>query len=317
MRAVRVSAFGSPPTIEDVAGPVATHGSTLVDVHAATVGHVDRTIWSGGFARHPPLPYTPGVEAAGVVRESDSVAVGTRVWVRGGGLGTAHDGTWAEQVVAPDGALGVLPDAVPFEIGSAFFSPCTSGWVAIHSIGQVAPGQRVLVTGATGAVGAVAAQLAIEAGAEVVGTVSRSDRLEHLPDGVVGSVVDGLDGADPVAADLLVDTVGGPVLATVLPWVRPGGRAVLVGYLAGPTVELDLPSFMQRDVSLHPLNMIRREHEGREVADELLRRLADGRLSVEVTTFPLDEAATAIDWLGRPGHHGRAVLVPDRPGGPR
>jgi NADPH2:quinone reductase len=315
MRAVRVTEWGTPVIVDDIAAPAPAPGHTLVRVHAATVGHVDRTIWSGAFLRHPPLPYTPGVEAAGVVVASDTFDVGDRVWIRGGGLGTATDGTWADFVLAPDASVGQLPADVSFELGSAFFSPCTSAWVAIHTIGELSAGQRVVITGATGAVGAVAVQLACDAGAEVVATVSRADRLDALPSGVTGVVVggDATAGAEAMEADLLVDTVGGGVLTAVLPWIRPGGRAVLVGYLAGPAVEIDLPAFMQRDVSLHPLNMIRREPQGRLVAGELLARLADGRLSLDVTSFPLDEAAVALDWLVEPGHSGRAVLTPEIP----
>jgi NADPH2:quinone reductase len=313
VKAVRVAAWNEAVIVTDVADPTPAPGHTLVRVHAATVGHVDRTIWSGAFLRHPPLPYTPGVEAAGVVVASDTFAVGERVWVRGGGLGTATDGTWAELVSAPDAAIGVLPDGVSFETGSAFFSPCTSAWVALHTIGGLEAGQRVVITGATGAVGSIAAQLALEAGAEVVATVSRPERLAALAAGVQGIVVDGTGGPDPIEADLLVDTVGGPVLATVLPWIRPGGTAVLVGYLAGTTVEIDLPAFMQRDVSLHPLNMIRRDPDGRAVAPELLARLADGRLTLDVTAFPLDDAAGAMDWIVSGGHTGRAVLTPNQP----
>jgi NADPH2:quinone reductase len=314
VKAVRVREWNSPVTVEEVPDPRPVEGHTVVRVHAATVGHVDRTIWSGAFLRHPPLPYTPGVEGAGGVVESSTFAAGERVWIRGGGLGTATDGTWAEMVLAPDAALGRLPDEVPYELGSAFFSPCTSAWIAIHTIGELAPGQQVIVTGATGAVGAIAVQLAADAGADVIGTVSRPERLDALPAGVTGVVVDGRSEPDPVVADLLVDTVGGGVLSTVLPWIRPGGRAVLVGYLAGTAVEIDLPSFMQRDVSLHPLNMIRREAQGRAVADELLTRLADGRLRLDVSAFGLDDAAAAMDWLVEPGHTGRAVLSPAPPG---
>jgi NADPH2:quinone reductase len=208
-----------------------------------------------------------------------------------------------------------LPAEVPFEIGSAFFSPCTSAWIAVHSIAEVRPGSRVVVTGVTGAVGAMAAQLAQEIGAQVTGTVSHSDRLDGLPAGITGVVVgrgSDHDGslAEGLEADTLIDTVGGDVLAAVLPGVRMGGRAVLVGYLAGHALHIDLPTFMQRDVSLHPLNMIRRESEGRAVAGELLARLGDGRLHLDVTTFALDQAAAALEWLITPGHRGRAVLLP-------
>jgi NADPH2:quinone reductase len=310
MKAVRVTEWNTPVALDDVADPQPADGHTIVRVHAATVGHVDRTIWSGAFLRHPPLPYTPGVEGAGVVVSSATYEPGDRVWIRGGGLGTVTDGTWAEFVLAPDGALGRLPDDVAFELGSAFFSPCTSAWVALHTIGELAAGQRVVITGATGAVGAIAVQLALEAGAEVIATVSRPERLDAVHDGARAIVVNGSDDLDPIEAHLLVDTVGGPVLTTVLPWVQPGGRAVLVGYLAGTTVELDLPSFMQRDVSIHPLNMIRRDPDGRAVAPELLARLADGRLSLDVTAFALADAAAAMDWIVQPGHTGRAVLAP-------
>ncbi len=312
MRAVRVGEWNVAVRVEEVAAPVVSGGHTLVEVRAATVGHVDRTIWSGAFLRHPPLPYTPGVEAAGIVLASDTYEPGDRVWVRGGGLGTVSDGTWAEQVLAPDAALGRLPDGVSFEQGSAFFSPCTSAWVALHTIGDIAVGQTVAITGATGAVGAIAVQLALEFGAEVVATVSRPERLDVLPAGVSGVVVDGRTEPAGVEVDLLIDTVGGSVLSRVLPWVRPGGRAVLVGYLAGTTIELDLPAFMQRDVSLHPLNMIRRDGDGRAVAPDLLARLADGRLSLDVTAFALTEAAQAMEWIVESGHTGRAVLVPNR-----
>jgi NADPH2:quinone reductase len=86
---------------------------------------------------------------------------------------------------------------------------------------------------------------------------------------------------------------------------------VLVGYVAGPAIELHLPTFMQRDVSLHPLNMIRREAEGRAAAPELLTMLADRRIHLDVTGFALDDAAAAMSWLDEPGHTGRAVLLPD------
>jgi len=310
VRAVRVHAWGEPPRVEEVADPAASGGSSVVRVAAATVGHVDRTIWSGAFLRHPPLPYTPGVEASGVVESGERFAPGQRVWIRGGGLGTATDGTWAERVLVPDAALAPLPDDVGFELGASFFSPCASAWVALHDLGALQPGQRVLVTGATGAVGAIAVQLALDAGAEVLAVVSRPERLALVPPGATGVVgAEGVDADHPV--DLLVDTVGGGVLAGVLPHVRPGGRAVLVGYMAGTTVEVDLPSFMQRDVSLHPLNMIRREAQGRAAAPDLLARLAAGRISLEVTPFPMSRAADALAWLTRPEHRGRAVLVPD------
>jgi NADPH2:quinone reductase len=289
MKSVRIHAWGEAPRLEDLPQPQGGPGRTLVRMHAATVGHIDRTVWSGQFLRHPPLPYVPGVEAAGVVLAGTRFAPGTRVWMRGAGLGIARDGTWREVIEVADEALGELPANVSFALGSAFFSPCTSAWVALHEVGQLRAGERVLVSGASGAVGSIAMQLAREAGAEV----------------------QAFDAAQPpnAEADLLLDMVGGTILPLALRGVKPGGRAVLVGYAGGTETRLDLPELLQRDIALLPLNIIRREAAARAAAPQLLQRIADGRLQLAVREFPLAQAGQAMEWIATRGHGGRAVLT--------
>lgn len=314
MKAIRVHAFDAPPVLEDVADPVARAGRTIVRMEAATVGHIDRTVWRGSFLKHPPFPYTPGVEAAGVVVDSAQYAKDQRVWLRGSGLGTLFDGTWSELIDSPDEALGLLPDGVSAAIGAAFFSPSTSAWVALHDIAHLSADESVLVTGATGAVGSMAVQLALDVGANVTAAVGNPAQAQSMPSGAKVVVLgdDPARALESVSADLLVDTVGGHVLSVALPRIRPGGRAVLVGYTAGNALSLDIAHFLQRDVSLLPLNMFRREAAGRSAAPELLARLADGRLRLDVQPFALEEAAKAMDWISQRGHRGRAVLVPGR-----
>jgi NADPH2:quinone reductase len=308
---VRIHGFGQAPVLEQAPAPQRAAGRSIVRMQAATVGHIDRTIAGGAFFQHPPLPYVPGVEAAGVVVESDSFPAGARVWLRGAGLGTRIDGTWRELIDAPDDALGLLPDAVTMALGSAFFSPCTSAWVSLHEIAQLRAGERVLVTGASGAVGSMAVQLALEAGARVSAAVSDPAQALDLPAGVDAVVVVREGGNPPtqIEVDVLVDTIGGAPLAAMLPAVAPGGRVVLVGYTAGTQLTLNLPQFLQRDVSLLPLNMFRREAAGRAAVPELLARLGAGRLQLAIKEFPLDEAALAMDWILERGRRGRAVLV--------
>lgn len=288
MKAWRVCAWGAAPQLHELAPPARRPGRSIVRMAAATVGHIDRTVMAGQFMGPPPLPYTPGVEAAGTVVHSDRFAAGTRVWLRGGGLGTRNDGTWCELIDAPDEALGPLPEGVSMAWGSAFFSPSTSAWVALHEVGALRPGERVAVTGASGAVGSMAVQLARQAGATVVDTPETSS---------------------PV--DLLVDTVGGPVLEHGIRTVAPGGRVVLVGYTAGEQVSLFLPELLQRDVRLLPLNMYRREAQGRAAAPALLEQLADGRLQLATRSFAFAQAPQALRWIAERGHRGRAVLVAD------
>ena len=292
MKAMRIHAWGEAPRLEDLPEPAPRPGRTLVRMAATTASHLDRSIAAGGFLRHPPLPYVPGVEASGTVLQSDRFVVGSRVWLRGAGLGTVEDGTWRETISAPDAALGELPDAIAMPLGAAFFSPCTAAWVALFGVGALQPGERVLISGASGAVGSIALQLAQAAGARV-------------------AIAGDADDDTSAAFDLLIDAVGGPPLAGLLTRLVPGGRAVLVGYTAGRRVELDLAELMQRDIRLLPLNMLRREAEARAAAPALLARLADGRLQLALRTFALSQAAEAMDWIAQRGHRGRAVLTPE------
>jgi NADPH2:quinone reductase len=305
MKAVRVHAWGEAPRVEELPEPSAAPGCSLVRMHAATVGHIDRTVWSGQFLRHPPLPYVPGVEAAGVVIASERFAPGQRVWLRGAGLGIVRDGTWREVIAAPDEALGALPDGVPMALGSAFFSPCTSAWVALHDVGKVQAGEAVLVCGASGAVGSIACQLAREAGARVRAVVFDAEQAARLPEGVEAVAAPELE----PEAQLLLDTVGGTALPAALRGVAPGGRAVLVGYAGGTETRLSLPELLQRDIALLPLNMLRREAAGRAAAPALLERIAQGRLALAVREFALAQAAEALEWIATRGHGGRAVLT--------
>ena len=109
--------------------------------------------------------------------------------------------------------------------------------------------------------------------------------------------------------DLLVDTVGGEGLARRLRALRPGGRAVLIGYTAGTTVPLDLTATIVGDVRLLPLNLVRRADRAAEVGDGLLRRLADGALTLGVERFDLADAATAWEHLASGAATGRVVLT--------
>jgi NADPH:quinone reductase len=315
MLAARVHTWGSLPLMEEVDDPVPTEGSALVRVVAGAVGHVDRSIMAGGFIRHPPLPYVPGVEGAGRVISSDRFPEGTAVWFRGAGLGTVSDGTWAELAAVPGDALRPVPDGVALPLAATFFSAATSAHAALHDVGEMQPGERVAVRGAAGAVGSLAVQLALHGGARgVVGLVSTPERAAGVPEGIRVVVADRQEATalseDGRGVDLLIDTVGGPGLERLVEGVAPGGRIVLVGYTAGTRTDLDLSRLMQRDVRLLPLNMLRMERRARSVASDLLEMLRRGQLTLRVTTFPLGEIARALETLASGTARGRIAVEP-------
>lgn len=324
MQALRVHEWGRPPTVDEVPVPEPAEGESLVLVEAAAVAHLDRTVAGGNFGMKPTLPYIGGVEGCGRIVSSDRLPEGTRVMCRGGGLGLLRDGTWAEYVAVPSQNLVVVPDGMPPSVGATYFVPVTTAATALRSIGRIgdwgtpdvetAADEVLLVAGAAGAVGSMVAQLALREGARVLGLVLDQEQAERLPVGtepVLASDTERLAGLRAERpATLLVDTLGGEQLYDRIGWVRPGGRAVSIGYVAGEAVTLDLPNWLLLDVALLPVNMIRRNREARAVAADLAPLLVSGELVVDVEEFDFAGAAHALDLLGKGKLHGRAVLVP-------
>lgn len=316
IRAARFHAWGGAPVVEEVPEPVREPGQVLVEVQAAAVAHLDATVSGGEFGMRPALPYIGGVEGAGVVLEADpdGPAPGTQVLLRGAGLGVQRDGTWAERVSVPARAAMPLVRPLPPEIAATFFVPATTAYVAVHDVARLEKGEEAVVVGAAGAVGSMVVQQALAAGARVTGVVGRAERAAEVPEGASVLVSSDQDAVSRLAADrgasLLVDTIGGPGLAERTRWIRPGGRAVVIGYTAGTRAQLDLPSWLLDDVSLLPVNMIRRERRAREIAIELVELLADGVLRLPVERFPLADAARVLELLGAGRVRGRAALTP-------
>ncbi|TCC28954.1 quinone oxidoreductase family protein [Kribbella speibonae] len=320
MRAVRVHEWGADPVVEDVAPPTPKDGETLVRVEAAAVAHLDLTVASGDFDLKPALPYIGGVEGCGTVVSSDVYEPGTRVVLRGGGLGLLRDGTWAE-FVATRKAATPLPADLPPEVGATYFVPTTTAYTALYDVARIGawPGlgnvehEVVVVAGAAGAVGSMVAQLAVRAGCTVLGVVDPA-QADPLPAGVepvhLGDEERAAELLKERPATLLVDTLGGQAIAQRSRWVRPGGRAVVVGYVAGKELALDVPSWLLDDVALLPVNMIRRETAARDCAPLLAELLAKGELTLQVESFAMDDAPKALKLLATGGLSGRAVILP-------
>lgn len=310
MRAARFHEWGASPVVEDVPEPAYEPGRVLVEVRAAALSHLDLTVSGGSFGMRPPLPYVGGVEAGGVVLASDTLEPGTHVLLRGGGLGLLRDGCWSERVCVSRKAVTPVPADLPADVAASFFVPTTTAYVALHDVARLEPGEEVVVTGATGAVGSMVAQLALHAGATVTGIVARPELLDQVPEGVRGMSLD--DAAELAAgrsASLLVDTLGGDGLVGRTRWVRPGGRAVVIGYVLGASVTVDLPSWLLDDVALLPVNMVRQERRAREVAPRLMERLLAGELRLNVERFDVSEIPQALKLLRDGRVRGRAVVT--------
>ncbi|MEU2546919.1 zinc-binding alcohol dehydrogenase family protein [Streptomyces roseolus] len=308
-RTLILDEFGTLPRLGQRTVPEPRPGHTLVRVAAATVAHLDLNILDGRFGILPGLPFVPGTQGSGHVIASDTHPEGALVRLRGEGLGLSRDGSWAEHALVPDAAVELMPEDTDPALACVYFSPVGTAWATVHSIAQVRPGERVLVTGASGAVGAMVVQLAARAGAEVVGAVGRPAKLPHVPGAARALLASDLsEEAIGGKVDVLIDTVGGKILRNALALVRPRGRAALLGYTAGRELVLDLADFFLADVSLLPVNMISR---GAEVAPDVLRLLPDlssGALSLPYERYAMDALGEAVERLRTGAAVGKIVL---------
>ncbi|MEU3855160.1 zinc-binding dehydrogenase [Streptomyces sp. NPDC029554] len=312
MRAALIHQWKSAPASSHVPEVARRPGETLVRIEAATVSHLDVTVASGDFSVSPCLPYVPGVEGAAVVVESDVFAPGRQVIFRDGPLGLSDHGTWREYASVPDHVLMPLDVPLSPSVAATFFTPATTAYVALFDVGGLQAGQTVLVSGATGAVGSVAVQLAKSAGCDVIALVSRRSRLERLPDGVQGVALDDEEALSELRetrpVDLLVDTIGGEGLSDRISWMKFGGRVACLGYTAGTSFSINLPTWFFSDVAILPVNLLTKGDRAKEVARELLPQIASGDIKFDIEEFAIEQVAEAWEKLNSGRVTGRAVI---------
>jgi len=311
MLAIRVHEFGAPEVmrLETVPDPEPEADEVLVRVAAAGVNPVDTYIRAGEYAQLPPLPYTPGIDAAGTRLDT-----GERVWVSG-----SLSGTYAELALCRPDQVHPLPQRLSFAQGAALGVPYLTAWLALARRGAVQAGERVLVHGASGGVGIAAVQVALALGAQVVGSAGSEAGAELVAaQGDVG-VVDHRDPAHLGAAfaltggagfDLVVECRAHVNLGADLRLLARGGRVVVVG--SRGRVLVDPRDLMERQASVHGLLL------GDVAADEraaalaaVAEGLAAGWLRPAVgRELPLAEAPRAHRLLTERPALGKTVLVP-------
>jgi NADPH2:quinone reductase len=310
-----------PPEVfryEDVPDPVCGPGTVLVDVEAISVEGGDTLHRAGG--EMATVPHIVGYQCAGTIREvGEGVAdraVGQRV------VATMLYGSHAERVVVPAIVTWPIPDeadivkcaCVPIAFGTA--DDC------LFEFGHLQPGETVLVQAGAGGLGIAAIQLAKREGAVVLATASSEARLAPLHAlGMDHGIVYTREGwVDEVRArtggrgvDLVVDSVGGHILAGSVACLAYRGRCITVGSAGREAQPIDVRALGPGNQSITGVFL------GAEIATprahEMIQGHVDdvaaGRLEVVVDrTFPLAEAAAAHAYIESRQAVGRVVLVP-------
>ncbi len=331
MRAVLCKDYGPPDSlvVEDLPSPKPGKGQAVLSVKACGVNFPDVLIIQNKYQFKPPLPFSPGGEVAGIVKEVGegvtAVKPGDRV------IGSTGWGGFAEEVAVDAARCIPIPDGMDFTTASAFVMTYGTSHHALKDRAQLKPGETLLVLGAAGGVGLAAVELGKAMGAKVVAAVSSPDKEEvcrqHGADVTLVYPRNPLDrdaqkklsddlkkACGGEGADVIYDPVGDDYAEPALRAIGWEGRYLVVGFAAGqiPKIPLNLAllkncqivgvfwgAFTAREPKRNQANLA-----------ELMELFRSGKIKPHVSaTFPLERANEALNLMADRGVKGKVVLV--------
>lgn len=321
-RAVMADEFGPPESYqlrEFDPGPP-KEDEVRVAIKAAGVSYVDVLTAMGKYQFHPPLPYIPGSEAAGVVEQVGSgvtnLSIGDRVFC--GGMG----GEFAEVNNFKAAGMNGIPDAMSFESAATFPVNYMTAHYALADRGRARPGETLLVLGAAGGTGFAAVQVGKYLGLKVIASASSKEKRQAAlaggADAVVESGAD--DWRDQVKAandgkpvDIVFDPVGGDATELAFRNLGYDGRHLIIGFPAGiAKLPTNLP--LLKSASLVGVQMrdhsLKRPKEAEENRRKVMELAGKGIFSPAIAArYPIEDYAKAMNEAFSGKAAGRIVLV--------
>jgi NADPH:quinone reductase-like Zn-dependent oxidoreductase len=308
MKAAQINEYGGKDvlkTVSDASKPKLEAGQILVEVRAAAVNPFDWKVREGYMKDSAPLPLpaTLGGDLAGVVAELgegvSEFTVGDEVYGQANAL--SGQGSYAEFTPVKAESLAVKPKSVTFVTAAALPLAGVSAYQALVEHIGLKSGQKILIHGGAGGIGSYAIQLAKYMGAHVATTASQ-DEAEFVKGLGADEIIDYTSQKFEEILrdyDAVYDTVGGDTYARSFQVLKPGG--VIVSMLE------QLHEQLSKQQNVTAISQFTR------VTTERLKRLADlvdrGALKVHIDkTFPLDEAADALEYIHQGHHRGKVVI---------
>ncbi|WPO99760.1 NADPH:quinone oxidoreductase family protein [Pseudomonas sp. HR96] len=322
MRAVLCKAFGPAENLvlQDMPELEARSNEIVLDVHAAGVNFPDTLIIEGKYQFKPPLPFSPGGEAAGVVSSVGAKAgqfqIGDRVMALTGW------GSFAEQVAVPAYNVLPMPAGMDFTTAAAFSMTYGTSMHALKQRGQLQPGETLLVLGAGGGVGLAAVEIGKAMGARVIAAASSSEKLAlakaagadelinyrecHLKD-ELKRLTQGN------GVDVIYDPVGGELFEPAVRSLAWNGRLLVVGFASGTIPQLAANLVLLKGAAV--LGVFWGAFAQRQPADnasnfqQLFAWYAEGKLKPRVSrVYPLEQAGQAVADLAQRRAVGKLVV---------
>ena len=326
MRAWQVQAAGEPREVLHLVErelPEPGPGEVRMRVTAAGLGLPDVFMCRGTYPLTPPLPFTSGQEATGVVTALgdgvERVAVGDHIMCVTSFVG--GNGSFAEECLASAEGAFPVPDGLTPAEAAGFWIPHLTGWIGLVDRGRIAAGDELVVLGAAGGSGIAAVQLGRALGARVIAVVSDDEKAEFCRslgadatlsyrDGPVAPRVRELTGGRGV--DLVYDPVGGSLAEDAASALARHGRLLAVGFASG-----EWPRFATHDLVVTNRSLVGVFAGGYSRAEldaihgELASLVRDGRLRNAVTDqVSFDDLPQALQRMADRGVVGKLVMVP-------
>jgi NADPH2:quinone reductase len=320
MQAIQVHRFGGPEVLElhEIPTPKPGPGQVLVRVHAAGVNPYDTYMRNGTYPIKPPLPYTPGSDAAATV---ESVGDGVKKVKTGDRVYTAKtvSGAYAEYALAEQSQVYSLPEKISFAQGAGLWVPYGTAFTALHHHAKARAGETLLIHGASGGVGIAAVQLARALGLTVIGTAGTQRGLDlikkegahhafdHNKAGCSEEILKVTGGR---GVDVILEMLANVNLATDLKLLAIRGRVIVIGNRGEITI--NPRELMSRCASVRGFTLwAATESESAEIHAAIAAGLENSTLRPVVgKELPLKDASIAHQDILAPGAFGKIVLVP-------
>jgi NADPH2:quinone reductase len=326
LKAVVVRAFAPfrEASVDELPDPVPAAGEVVIDVKAAEVNYPDLLVMSGQYQNKPPLPFSPGKAATGVVSALGAgvtgFALGDRVAAQ------VEYGAYAEKLRAPAVNVYPLPAKLDFVAGAALGLAYQTAHFALVERARMRTAETVLVLGGAGGVGVAAIQLARALGAgKVVATARGPEKAEVARQAGADAVIDVADGellervrtelrrVAPGGADVVVDSVGGELSTAALRALAWRGRMVIVGFAAGTIPTIRANYLLVKNIEVSGLQWSdyrdRAPAEVARVQAELFALALAGKLDPIVRrTYPLADFRDALAAVDEGRVQGKIVL---------
>lgn len=317
MKAMQVIEYNTPLALQTLEVPTPAQGEVVVRVATCGLNFGDTLLVKGSYQEKPTLPFTPGMELAGVIEVVGAGVTHLRVGQRI----AAYSGTGGlAEYAALDARICVaIPDEMPFQDAAAFLITYGTSHLALGAKAGLQAGERLLVLGASGGVGLTAVELGKLMGAEVIACARGKEKLEiaaqkgadHLIDSDTDDIRDCVKALG--GADVVYDPIGGDQFKAAMRACNQGARLLPLGFASGEVPQIPANILLVKNMTvlgfylggfakLNPVAMT-------ESFETLMGWYIEGRLKPHVShTLPLEEANSGLDLLRTRQATGKVVI---------